>query len=77
MSKSKSKSAKYTGQAAFTYTSVCCSKMARKPPVQRSPQDFKENTFSECGLGVWRCDSCGQKCKVKRASVKNTPEPGQ
>ena len=54
----------------FNYTSECCGKPGRKPPVERNPADKAENKFSECALGSWRCSQCEKPCKVKRSRVK-------
>ena len=57
-------------KSKFIYTSNCCNQPAHKPPVSRSPEDFKENKFSQCGLGKWRCGQCEKLCKVKRSKVQ-------
>lgn len=54
----------------FEYNSECCNAPAKKPPVERSSADRKENKYSECGLGHWHCTKCGKNCKVKRSRVK-------
>lgn len=63
MSKKKTKQKKQAG-AVFVYTSTCCKVPARKPAVQRSPEDIRERKYSECTLGHWRCTNCGKPCKV-------------
>ena len=65
MAKQRSKQ-KFTGQAVFNYTSVCCNRPAKKDPCVRSKEDKKENKFSECGLGKWHCSQCEKNCKVRR-----------
>lgn len=54
----------------FVYTSVCCEAPAKKPAVARSPEDKRENKFSECSLGKWHCVKCGRNCKVTRTHLK-------
>jgi len=67
MSKKKKVQKSKPAGAVFVYTSECCKAPARKPAVQRSPEDRKENKFSECTLGHWRCSQCGKPAKVTRS----------
>jgi hypothetical protein len=73
MSKKK-KVIKAPVKRAFNYTSLCCNEPAKKEPVERSAADFKENKYSECGLGKWHCTKCSRNCKVKRSPVKEAHE---
>lgn len=66
----KKKSSKVVVKRVFEYKSECCNEVAKKPPVERSSADRKENKYSECGLGHWHCSKCGKNCKVKRGRVK-------
>lgn len=68
------KQAKIKVQTKYQYISECCGKPAHKPPVERSSADFKENKYSECGLGHWTCGQCEQSCKVKR--IKQQEQSG-
>lgn len=67
---SKNRKSTIKKDTTFIYTSVCCNKPANKPPVQRKPEDLKENKWSECSLGKWHCSGCGKNCKVKRSKAK-------
>jgi hypothetical protein len=59
--------------AAFIYTSMCCSNPAKKPAL-RSVANFispnlgnvPETDDQTEGLGGWRCSACGKPCKVAR-----------
>jgi hypothetical protein len=64
--------AKKAINATFTYTSACCKVAGKKPPVERTPEDFAANEYSQSGLGTWRCGKCNQKCKVTRSKAKET-----
>lgn len=68
MSRKKKKAV--VAKRVFNYTSECCGELAKKPPVERSTADRKENKYSECGLGHWHCTKCSKSCKVKRSRVK-------
>jgi hypothetical protein len=72
----KVKIARIKLRQTFVYTSVCCEAPAKKPPVERSLEDFVSNEYSKCGLGVWRCTKCAKKCKVKRSRVKESDGAG-
>lgn len=58
-------------KSVFEYTSVCCEAPAKKPPVVRTPEDVRENKFSESGLGKWRCTNCKKNAKVKRTRIRD------
>jgi hypothetical protein len=62
MSKKKKDHKPREAGVVFNYTSKCC-------------EDRKENKFSECNLGHWRCTKCGKGCKVSRTKVKE-PDGG-
>lgn len=70
MSKKKDRKPRVVN-AVFNYTSKCCEAPAKKPPVIRTPEDRRENKFSESNLGHWRCTKCGKATKVTRAKVNN------
>ena len=77
MSKKKKVQVQKATDAVFVYTSKCCEAPARKPPVQRSADDRKENKFSECTLGKWHCTNCGKSAKVSRSKpVKESGNVG-
>lgn len=59
-------------QAVFSYTSECCKVRAKKPPVERSASDRASKEYSQCGLGIWRCSTCENRCKVKRSRIKES-----
>jgi len=66
---------RFTGVAAFTYTSQCCNAAGVKDPCVRSKEDKKENKFSESTLGHWHCKQCGKNCKVRRTKPTKEEAP--
>ena len=50
----------------FTYISLCCNALAKKPPCERSREDKREHKFSQSHLGKWHCTQCSSNCKVRR-----------
>ena len=45
--------------AVFAYFSVCCSELATKPALVKTPE-------AEGTLGSWRCGKCSKPCNVQR-----------
>ena len=72
--KKKVKLAPVVRKQSFVYTSVCCKKVAKKPPVERSAEDRAANEYSQCGLGMWKCTQCEKHCKVTRSRKEESKE---
>jgi len=50
----------------FLYLCKCHGQRATKVPCEKRADDARENKFSECSLGTWRCSITMKKCKVDR-----------
>ena len=54
------------GEVKFLYLCKCHGQGATKVPCEKRADDVRENKFSECSLGTWRCSITMKKCKVDR-----------
>ena len=70
MSKNKKTKRVNVVDAVFNYTSVCCSKPAKKQALTKTEE-------AQGTLGHWRCTNCERPTKVTRskATVDNGSEP--